>query len=264
LTPIAEWTVAAFNTATGSDNKMHDDEVARSYGFRGGLVPGVDVFAYLTHLPVARWGSAFLSRGAIDARFVHPVYDGDRVTVDAAEGRMALSLNLRDSAGTVCATARASLPVSAPAALPVDEIPVVARPDDRPAASPEVFAIHPVLGTIEVGFHGERALGYLADVREALPIYLDERVAHPGWLLRYANYALADNVRLGPWIHVSSAVQFHGLVHDGDRLSVRSRVDDAFERKGHRFVMLDVRHVVNGERVAMRTVHTAIYAPRRG
>jgi hypothetical protein len=37
------YTVNAFNTATESANKIHDDAVARNLGFRGGLVPGVDV-----------------------------------------------------------------------------------------------------------------------------------------------------------------------------------------------------------------------------
>ena len=46
--------VEAFNTAKASENKIHDDAVARRFGFGGGLVPGVDVYAYMAHLPVAR------------------------------------------------------------------------------------------------------------------------------------------------------------------------------------------------------------------
>ena len=46
--------VEAFNTAKASENKIHDDEVARRFGFGGGLVPGVDVYAYMAHLPVAQ------------------------------------------------------------------------------------------------------------------------------------------------------------------------------------------------------------------
>ena len=43
------WSEIAFNQATDSENRIHSDEVARQYGFRGGLVPGVTVFAYLVH-----------------------------------------------------------------------------------------------------------------------------------------------------------------------------------------------------------------------
>jgi hypothetical protein len=65
--------ISAYNTSKQSENKIHDDTVARRFGFSGGLVPGVDVMAYMMHLPVEKWGRAFLERGLIDARFVKPV-----------------------------------------------------------------------------------------------------------------------------------------------------------------------------------------------
>src|SRR6516165_3838286 len=61
--------VEAFNTAKASENKIHDDAVARRFGFGGGLVPGGDVYAYMAHQPVARWGRAWLERGAAECRF---------------------------------------------------------------------------------------------------------------------------------------------------------------------------------------------------
>ena len=65
---IETYRVSAYNTAKQSENKMHDDTVAKRFGFSGGLVPGVDVMAYMMHMPVARWGRAFLEHGLIDAR----------------------------------------------------------------------------------------------------------------------------------------------------------------------------------------------------
>ena len=56
--PLSPYQVEAFNTAAQSENKIHDDAVARRFGFKGGLVPGVEVYAYMTHVPVARWGRA--------------------------------------------------------------------------------------------------------------------------------------------------------------------------------------------------------------
>ena len=58
-----QYALDAFNTATESANKIHDDTVAKNLGFRGGLVPGVDVYAYLCHIP-ADGGVATGSRGA--------------------------------------------------------------------------------------------------------------------------------------------------------------------------------------------------------
>ena len=44
----ARYEVRAHNAATASENKIHDDDVARRYGFSGGLVPGVTLYAYMT------------------------------------------------------------------------------------------------------------------------------------------------------------------------------------------------------------------------
>src|ERR1700724_3489107 len=89
---LGPYRVEAFNASKQSENKIHDDAVAQRFGFRGGLVPGVDVLAYMVHLPVAKWGRAFLERGLIEARFVKPVYDGETAVASAedADGTLAI------------------------------------------------------------------------------------------------------------------------------------------------------------------------------
>ncbi len=59
------------------------------------------------------------------------------------------------------------------------------------------------------------------DLDDPSPIYRgSEAIAHPGLLLRQANL-LAENVALGPWIHVSSDVAHCGLARAGDCLEIR-------------------------------------------
>lgn len=250
----------AYNTATKSKNRMHDDEVARQFGFRGGLVPGVDVYAYLCHPPAERWGRAWLERGTVTARFVTPVYDGDEVTVTAEPDDDGLALVVTDPAGARCAEGRANLPAGAPEPPPAARWPTGDPPDPPPPVTVELLTTRP-LGALAATFHAERAGEYLDDIRERLPLFRDEGVAHPGWLLRYANYVLTANVQLGPWIHVESTVQFHSPVVDGETVETRALVTGEWERKGHRFVGLDVLQSVEGRPVA-RTAHTAIYRPR--
>src|ERR1700755_1849130 len=110
---IETYRVEAYNTAKQSENKMHDDTVARRFGFSGGLVPGVDVMAYMMHVPVARWGRAFLERGLIEARFVKPVYDGEIADVKGEESDGVVTIEV-ESRGQLCATGSASLPGSVP------------------------------------------------------------------------------------------------------------------------------------------------------
>jgi hypothetical protein len=129
-----------------------------------------------------------------------------------------------------------------------------------PPASPEALTAGP-FGSLSATFHADRAGEYLDAVREDLPLFRDGGVAHPGWLLRFANYVLSANVTMGPWIHVASRVQLLGLVRDGDVLETRAVVTGLREGGGHRFVELDVLQVVGDEPVA-RTAHTAIYRPR--
>jgi len=256
--------VEAFNTATRSENAMHHDDVAQRYGFRGGLVPGVDVYAYLTHPAAARWGLDWLARGRMQGRFLQPVYDGETVRVVATEADDdGLTLEVRNEAGGVCATGTASLPDD-PAPLPdPSDWPVVAQrdPDQRPRPGPDSLAPHTPLGLAPHHFHADDAAGYLADVRETLPLYAEDGVAHPAWLLRDANWVLSRSVRLGPWIHVESDAQHLGLVRDGDEVGCRALVTREWEHKGHRFVELDVLHLA-GDRPVMQVTHTAIHTPR--
>lgn len=249
--------VVAFNTATASANKIHDDEVATRLGFRGGLVPGVDVYAYLCHPPAARWGLDWLRHGTMRARFHAPVYDGHEVEVTSPDGTR---LELRDG-DELCADGAAELgdePIPAP---DPSEWPDVEQADDPPPAAPEVLVPGTAFGLAPHGFHAEPHAQYLADVRETLPLYHEDGIAHPGWILRDANYVLSTNVRLGPWIHVESEVQHHGVVEDGQVVGCRALVTHEWEHKGHRFVRLDVLHTADGRPVA-RTDHTAIYRPR--
>jgi acyl dehydratase len=266
MTTVDEYRVVARNTATASANKIHDDAVARRYGFAGGLVPGVDVYAYMTHVPTAAWGLDWLERGSMRARFLAPVYEGEEVIIVAGEigpvpNARHLALELRGPDGAVRASGEAELPEDAPPRPRADWAPVD-QADDPPEASPASLVPGTALALAPHGFHAENAGEYLAEVGERLPLYADHGVAHPGWLLRDANRVLSANVQLGPWIHVESVVQHHGLVHDGDAVHALATVTREWERKGHRFVELDVGLIANGDRHVARVVHTAIYSPR--
>src|ERR1700744_5956971 len=127
---VETYRVEAYNSAKQSENKMHDDAVARRFGFHGCLVPGFDVMAYMMHLPVAKWGRAFLERGLIEARFVKPVYDGEIADVTATESDGVLSIEVQ-SCGQLCATGSATLPVSAPSFSIADYSETAAAPERK-------------------------------------------------------------------------------------------------------------------------------------
>jgi acyl dehydratase len=258
-TALAAHQVLAYNSARQSENKMHDDRVARQFGFGGGLVPGVDVYAYMAHPAVARWGLSFLERGSLAARFLQPVYDGELATVLPREANAGLDIEVtcRDR---LCASGHARLePIPAPSLADFAAVPAVAA---RAAADQTTLAPGRWLGIRPLQVSAQFAAQYLADVRETDPIYAAEGLCHPGLLPRLCNWALMHNVVLGPWIHVGSDIAHFAAVRIGDELSVRAKILANYERKGHHFVELDGVIVANSDRPIARVAHTAIWRPR--
>ena len=257
---LEPYRVSAYNTAKLSENKMHDDTVARRFGFSGGLVPGVDVMAYMMHLPVAKWGRAFLERGLIEARFVKPVYDGETADVSGEENNGVLSIQV-ESRGQLCATGSASLPAYAPS-LSISDFTETAAVTERRPVNATSYEPGKWLGTVPRTWAGEAAQEYLTDVRETDPIYASEGFGHPGLLQRVMNKVLVDNAILGPWIHVGSLMQLLAAARSGDELTARAKVTGNYEKKGHRFVELDALVVANGRTPVAHCQHIAIYQPR--
>ena len=205
--PPAPYQVEAFNTSKASENKIHDDAVARRFGFSGGLVPGVDVYGYMAHQPVARWGRAWLERGTAECRLLKPVYDGETATVTAKETADGLALQVT-SRGMLCATGTAALPDAAGPVPALDLFPPPPPPpDDRPPADEASLAVGTLLGIRPLPVTPDFAAGYLRDVRETDPLYAREGLVHPATILRTGNWVLSHNVVLGPWIHVGSTVR---------------------------------------------------------
>jgi len=252
--------VSAHNTSKLSENKIHDDEVARRFGFSGGLVPGVDVFAYMVHLPVAKWGRAFLERGLIEARFVKPVYDGEIANLTGEESNGVLSIEV-ESRGQLCATGTASLPASAPS-ISMADFSAAGPATERLPVSATSYELGKWLGTVPRAWAGAAATEYLADVREHDPVYAREGLGHPGLIQRVMNKVLVDNAILGPWIHVGSGMQLLAAARSGDELSARAKVTGNYEKKGHRFVEFDALVVANGNTPLAHCQHIAIYQPR--
>jgi acyl dehydratase len=254
--------VSAYNLSAASENKIHDDSVAKRFGFEGGLVPGVEVYAYMTHLAVQTFGADWLRRGAAECRLLKPVYDGREAVATAVPGAHG-GIDMQVTMGDVlCATGSARLEDAEPAP-PANTLPRAALPAERPEAAPEALRPGTVLGTFEARYSDEEHLAYLHGARETLALYAEQRIVHPGMILRLANRALGSNVRMGPWIHVGSRIRNYATASFGDTLSARAEVLDEYERKGHRFVELDVLAVANDTDTVARIHHTAIYRPRQ-
>jgi acyl dehydratase len=267
---LPDYHVRARNLFRDHPNRIHDDAVARRHGFAGGLVAGTTVYAYLTHPLVARLGPAWLAAGTAHVRFRRPVYEGDLVRVrarvvgrsgDGVAGEIGLEVVAATPREEAAALMMAGLAWGAPPVTPDPaRYPEAALPASPPPASDPVLATMNPLGSPGLVLEADLAAGYLADHGESLDCYRGPgAVAHPGLLLQQANRALSENVRLGPWAHVTSDIGYTGLARVGERVSTRGRVARVWAQDGRGHVELDLLVIADGIRPVMHVRHHALY-----
>jgi len=262
--------LTAHNYAEASENKMHSDDVAGEYGFRGGLVPGVALYAYLSVPIVRTLGDDWLRDGRMSARFIHPVYDVEPVTVSAHrldDPYPSYQATLVDSRDTLCAIANAWIP---PEKTTVDFslFPFRAVPEERLEASIDTLGDGSALGSLQVDFSGEKTEGefanFLDEMRESLPIYRGAAARpHPAYWVAQANRLLKENVNLGPWIHVASDVQHHAIAEPGESIYMHGRIQHTYRKRGHEIVVLELVARGDNERLLVHMTHTAIVKPAK-
>jgi hypothetical protein len=260
--PLPNYAVSAFNTAKASENKIHDDATAQRFGFKGGFVGGVNVYAYMSHQPLQRWGRTWLERGTGEAKFAKPVYENDIAEVIAVEDAEGLALTVQ-SQGVLCATGRAALPTNLPPAPTLTDYKSVPPRPNRTPADEQSLKIDDWLGMTPLPITAEFHAQDLQDIRETDPIYAQQEIVHTGTILRCCNWALTHNVILPAWIHMGSTIRNLGLAHVGDTLNIRARITKNYEHKGHKWVELDCMVVANETTPVIQATHIAIYRPRQ-
>lgn len=253
---MSTYEVVARNFSEAHENRIHSDEIAQKYGFKGALVPGVAVWGHLTHPLAERFGDAWLSRSINHTRFFKPAYHGDRLIISLEENDDGFLVQGHNEEGTLLADIRSTLPEEMP---PAEDSSVF----DGPRRSAERVEMrwdtvteaepfpewHFQIITDENQRHAE-------EISDSLPIY--RHVAHPHWLLSMANKTLTREYLMPAWIHVGSEIRFRELVRVGDTLSVNAVPLEKWERKGHQFVRLYIAY----KRLNVLTTeifHTAIF-----
>jgi hypothetical protein len=260
--------VRTHNASSQSENRMHSDDVARSFGFRAALVPGVTVFAHMTHPLVERFGEAWLARGVADVSFAKPAYDGDMLSVETAEGGAAngsqLCMVCKNEEGTELARLTSAAPPGA-AKSPDSRSAIQPAPPikERPLVSWDLMEVGKPFPALAWRPTQSDNLQWCADVHDGLPLYRggDASLLHPGFVLRQANMVLRNRFTLPAWIHTGSRIAFHHALRAGQPYEVRAIPEEKWNRKGHEFVRLYVA-ILGASQVMAEVIHTAIFRPR--
>ncbi len=266
-------TVVAHNYATDSENRIHADDVAQQFGFRGGLVPGVSDYGYLARTVALTLGEGWLSCGWMEAKFIKPVYDGDTVTARLTEPNASdhlLTLELIDGNGALCAVGRAgdekvtAYPDSdwfdpallEPGPLPHPKARTLARIERLPSGTQFGSLSYSAAATHQ--WHADSPERFAeAGSRAEADGRTGDQLLHPAFVPEVGNEILMQNTLLGPWIHTASRVRHLSPLRAGDELEVRGCVAETACKKGRESVELNVG-VYQGGDCCAQLVHAAI------
>jgi hypothetical protein len=263
-TQTLPYQVRTHNASTQSENRMHSDDVARQFGFKGGLVPGVAVFAHMTQPLVARYGAAWLARGTADVRFDKPAYEGELLSIHISDDSTAAhTLTCINEDGTELARMSAALPATPAHSDPRGDIAPAPPQAERLLVTWDLMEIGKPFPALAWTPTREDNLTWCNDCRDELPLYREGAapLLHPGFILRQANHVLRTRFILPAWIHAASRITFFEALRVGPAYEVRAIPEEKWNKKGHEFVRLQVA-LRCGQRTVAEVSHTAIFRPR--
>lgn len=275
-------TVVARNTAADEAESIHDDAYAARLGYRGGLVPGVTLLAYLTSTLLDAFGDPWPRSGRLRARFVRPAYEGESLAVHATVARrddrfggvdVSLKCRLVRPDGDVCVEAEGScLLGDAPPPKPGpwrNELPAghprIARADDDlPPLRPEALVVREELSPLTYRVTAEEAIAWAAQAGDEHPLYRDaspagERpIVHPAFFAADPIHLVRHNFAHKATIHAASDLAYQGVGWVDSEYTVYGYIAKVYERKGNHYLVVDTLTVDQDGREIVRNRHTSL------
>jgi len=245
--------------APNPGNPIHSTDTARDYGFRAALVGGATVYGWCAASIIEAAGIEWLDQGWAHVSFRRPVFPNDELRVRIrADG----ALEVRGADDRIRIDGRVGLGAAPwpPVVAPTHKAPEPPA-DPLPALTPDNVPVGRDLRARRVELSRADAEAFCRDKQnETLPIFYgaDARV-HPAWLANQPIYWLHHSYSYGPAIHTESRIEHIRGARVGQDFTVLGRCADAFERKGHRYIVNDVEIVDAADRLIARIRHTAIY-----
>ncbi len=266
--PLPDYRIKASTSSLTPSNRIHDDEYARRCGYRGALVPGASIYAYIARSLAELLGREWLERGSAEVRFTLPAYEGEEIRISGeirsmtAEGILCIDCRAMNPGGEICATGTATLPRDSIACPPELENYPAGKHRPRRTISLQSLKVGELLNPVRSEFTRQTHWAYCQKIiRDHHPLF--QNLIHPGWLLSQTGNILAENYDLAAWLHIGSTVRHYGAQSDECIVETRGRVSDKFELKGNHYLVLDLA-LFAGERCLQTILHTVIFriAPR--
>jgi hypothetical protein len=256
--------VVKFTAVNIATTGIHVDEVARSYGSPGGLVPGSSMFSYACETLRTEFGQQWLEDGWISVRYGAPLYDDEvldvALTYDHAPGVRG-QLAGTNPRGGACVSGTFGRGANGHSRWLGSELPLTALPPSPVDMTSAALIEAEFLGSIEMRIEGSEMVDYLTRIGVGPDDYLAAGIAHPGFVLRSCSGELRRRnfARSGPGIDAGSEMHMARSVRLGEVLSVRGRVERLFRRSGRSYATFEVGlHDAAGAAV-VRGLRTSIF-----
>lgn len=248
----------AINHSQAHENRIHSDDVARTYGFTGALVPGVAVFGHMTHPLTNELGLDWLGHSRIALRLLKPAYNGDRLSVPLTQtGDQTFLVECYNDAKVLLAQLTVELPLALPPVDPRARIPGAATATTRVEINWDAIDLDTPFASVAWTPSVEENRKYTDQLSDDLPVYR-AGVVHPHLIQHWCNQMLVRRFVLPAWIHVGTEMTFRRVLKVGDAVDVRAIPIEKWQRKGHEFIKLYLAFLVDGT-AAVEAFHTAIY-----
>ena len=247
--------IKAKNFSESSENKIHSDEIAQKYGFKGALVPGVAVYGYMVQPLVQALGQDWLASATDSLRLLKPTYDGEVVDLRLSETEQGHKVECYNPAQELLAVLNTTAAIEEPQHLTLNEGSDIKSTERVEIAwdtvhagqrfAPWTFDITP-----------EENARYTLEAIDSSPLY--NELAHPHLLLSLANTCLVREYIMPTWIHVGSETTHRKPLHVGDKIEIKATVEDKWQKKGHEFIRIWISFW-RGEELTTDIMHTAIF-----
>ncbi len=248
----AQYEVRARNFSESSENRIHSDDIARKYGFKGALVPGVAVYGHLTYPLVQAYGADWLGHSVDNLRLIKPAYHGDRLIVSmGADG-----VTCHNDSGDLLATLASATPHTLPKEDYVHLLEGEFKSLDRVEIGWDTVIPEQPFAPWEYTLTAEENARYTREVDDHLELYKD--YVHPHLMCSLANTILTREYVMPTWIHVGTESRHHAPLKVGDTIAIRAVPVDKWERKGHQFIRI-YAGFWRGDELTTDLLHTAIF-----
>ncbi|ODT72558.1 MAG: hypothetical protein ABS75_03675 [Pelagibacterium sp. SCN 63-23] len=224
---------------------IHDDEVARTRGYKAALIPGAFVYGHISRAAISAWGEDWVGRGSMSTRFRRPVYNHENITIftgslidDGKALRSEISVlngdNEEVAAGWIALPHRATPEpdMSALQFLPVPEAPPPITAGGLPVGAP---------------LHGRERILTDEDFRISLgafgechPLYSVRGFVHSGLLMRMSMGDVNSGWKFpAAVVLVEAEAQHFRAVYPGQAVRTAGQVAATYERKGKHYFVSD-------------------------